>query len=940
MDVVLCHTTADFDTLGAAVGATRLYPGAKLVLTGGAHPTVREFLALHRDAYAIVERRAVDPQAIRRLIVVDTAQRDRLGSAGPWLDLPQVTTVVYDHHSTNHYGASAGAGLAAAGLAAAGPGDLEDAQDGAIDWSDRHIEAVGAATTLIVEALQRQQVALTEAEATVMALGIHVDTGSLTFDHTTARDAAALAWLMPRVSLNVIAEYVEPSFSPALQSLLSEALQRAETEQVNDIALSVVRLDLGEQVPGLSTLAARLLSPLESDVLILAAQYPVRPEHPEKSDQRLVLIGRVRVGLLGRSQLEAIDLGQLFTDLGGGGHPRAAAVTLKNADREAVLGKLLDQIRQQLPPPMTARELMSSPVRTVRPQVSISEAQRTVLRYGHSGLCVVDAADQLVGIVSRRDIDIALHHNLGHAPVKGFMTQEIKTITPETTLPDIEALMVSHDVGRLPVLEGDQLVGIVTRTDVLRQLHQTLRDRKRLEGAHCRLPQPLQQALRDRLSPAVWKLLMQAAAAAEQRGWQLYVVGGAVRDLLLAQRANRTLVLEDIDLVVDGFHRAADSAVGVELAQALQQVYPQTRLQVHGQFQTAALLWHSDPELGDLWLDIATARTEFYPYPAANPEVEASSIRQDLYRRDFTINALAVQLTAPRAGRLLDFFGGRPDLDQGLMRVLHANSFIEDPTRIFRAVRFAVRLGFQIEAQTEGYIRHAIASGIYQRVQAKMEVTPALQTRLRRELKYVLEAPYWRSAVQMLGDLDALQCLHPALALSPDLWRQLRLAHQGLTRFDHSRQLDHWQVLLEVLLAHIPPSERRDVAAHLQLPAAALERLQHLGQAEAHLAQALRSGLRPSEACAQLRPHGLAMLALVCARASRPVRRLIWRYLTVWANLDLPLDGNDLKEMGYKPGIQFKTMLNQLRDAVLDGEVVGEAQARQFICDRFPRELS
>lgn len=929
MDIVLCHTTADFDTLGAAVGATRLYPGAKLVLTGGSHPTVTAFLALHRDAYAIIERRAVNPEAIRRLIIVDASHRDRLGKAADWLNLPNINIIVYDHHSAVVGSSSV------RGVSAAQPSKTDQRTEGAIPSDECHIEAVGATVTLIVEALRQRSATLTPEEATVMALGIHADTGSLTFDTTTARDAVALAWLMPWVSLNVIAEYVKPDIPTTLQSALGDAIEQAQTNWVNGVAISVVPLTLPAKASGLSSLAAQLLDRLDSDVLILAAQYPASDSH------RLVLIGRVQSGLWGASQLDGINLAQIFSGFGGGGHPKAAAATLKGADRNAVIADVLDQIRQQLPQPMTARELMSSPVRTVRPHISVSDAQRILLRYGHSGLCVVDDSGQLTGIISRRDVDLALHHSLGHAPVKGFMTRALTTITPDTVLPAIEAFMVKHDIGRLPVLNQEkQLVGIVTRTDVLRQLHQSQLEQAQhhaIDRQSCPAPEIIQQALRDRLNPAVWQLLQTAADQAQQRGWQLYIVGGAVRDLLLARRSNRVLALEDIDMVVDGFHHAADSAAGVELARALQQHHTGARLQVHGQFQTAALLWHDDPNLGSLWLDIATARTEFYPYPAANPQVEASSIRQDLYRRDVTINALAIQLTAPRPGRLLDFFGGQQDLDRELIRVLHANSFIEDPTRIFRAVRFAVRLDFQIEAQTEGYIRHAIASGIYHRVQADMGSRPALQTRLRRELKYVLEAHYWRRAIQILFDLDALQCLHPALHGSPDLWRQLHLAHRGLTSFNDHHRLAHWCVMLEVIIAQVPASGRRDVAAHLQLPADAVTRLQQLDTVEARLAEMLPAAVSPSEAYDHLQGYSLEMLVLICVRASRPMRRLIWQHITVWSNLALPLDGNDLKTMGYQPGRQFKVMLELLRSAVIDGEVTGERQARQFIRDRFPK---
>ena len=914
--MILCHTTADFDTLGAAVGLSRLRPGSRIVLAGGAHPAVREFLALHRDEYALIERRSVVAAQIRSLFVVDTQWRDRLGKAAEWLDLPNIEITLYDHHLE--------------------PGDIPATQ--------RQVEAIGAATTLIVEQLQRQQITPTPTEATVMALGIHVDTGSLTYDHTTVRDAAALTWLMGQgANLRAIADYVEPGLSQPLQDLLTLALDSLETEMVNQVAIASVLLTTEEYIPGLSHLAAWLMSLTESDVLLLAVRYPIG----DTSEDRMNIIGRVRGGTTGAVQLEAIDLGELFQPLGGGGHAKAAAVTLRTPEPESILRQLLGQLKQVVPHPPTARELMSSPVRTIRPETSIAEAQRILLRYGHSGLSVVDEQDQLVGIISRRDIDIALHHGFSHAPVKGYMTPNLRTITPDTTLPEIESLMVTYDIGRLPVLDGGELVGIVTRTDVLRQLHRekSLNSTPWMTGkthAACVLPErateilqgsPL-ELLRQRLTPELWQVLADAAVQANQRGWQLYLVGGAVRDFLLADPQGQ-LLIDDVDLVVDGFHRSADQEAGVALARSLQQTYPQTRLQVHGRFQTAALLWHNDPDLDSLWIDIATARTEFYPYPAANPEVEASSIRQDLYRRDFTINALAVRLTPPRAGELLDFFGGLMDLQTQQIRVLHANSFIEDPTRIYRAVRFAVRLGFEIEPQTEGYIHHAIASGIYHRIQSEMDRTPALQTRLRRELKYILEAPYWRAALRLLDRLGALKCLHPDLTLSPTLWQQMRLVDRWLKRFDRAATLEHWLVLLEVLLCQLSPSSRARVADNLQLPTDTIELLAHLETVQEAVARSLPHCETPSQVVRSLEPYSLATLTLLAIFFPRPLRRQIWRYLTCWSTVRPPLDGNDLKAMGYKPGRQFREILDALTAATLDGKVGDRAAAEAFVKKEF-----
>ncbi|MGL5079701.1 MAG: CBS domain-containing protein, partial [Waterburya sp.] len=573
-----------------------------------------------------------------------------------WFNLPQLEHIeVYDHHV-----------------------DLESD----IPVTEIHTEAVGAITTYIVELLQQQNITLTTFEATAMALGIHVDTGSLTFDQTTPRDARAIAWLMEMgANVSIISEYVEPGLSTQLQDLLKEALDNLQRTTVQGYTVASVLLQTDKFVPGLSALAARLIDLTESDVLLLGHQYC------KNQSYKLVVIGR--------SRLTETNLNQLFSPFGGGGHAQAASMSIQTDQPKQVFQELLIELESQIPHPPTARDLMSSPVRTIRPDTTIEQAQRILFRYGHSGLSVVDESDRLVGIISRRDLDLAFHHGFNHAPVKGYMSRNLRTITPSTPLPEIEALMVTYDVGRLPVLEEGELIGIVTRTDVLRQLHDQ-RHESQDTSAKITLTSHLLPTLQNRLEPAIWQLLQEVTQAAQQRGWNLYLVGGGVRDVLLNDN-NQALLLQDIDLVVDGYHRSNDDRAGVELAETIQAMYPEVNLSIHGEFQTAALSWHQDPVLGNLLIDIATARTEFYPYPAANPQVEASSIRQDLYRRDFTINALAVRLTLPkkgefsRKGDLLDFFGGLVDLYSRQIRVLHANSFIEDPTRIYRAVRFAVR---------------------------------------------------------------------------------------------------------------------------------------------------------------------------------------------------------------------------------------------------------
>ncbi len=924
MHLILCHTTADFDALGAAVGLTRYLAGAKLVLTGGAHPGVRNFLALYRNEYPIAEARSINPHHIQTLTIVDTQQRERLGSCQEWLDLPQLTAItVYDHHQ-------------------------ETVSD--IVATNRQIGNVGATTTLIVELLQQHQIKLTIAEATVMALGIHVDTGSLTFTNTTPRDATALAWLMTQgAGLEAIADYLVQGLSTELQQLLLIGLENLRSDLINGYLVSSVMLETSHFVTGLSSLAAELMTVTHSDILLLGASSS-RPHHPEQL-----------VTIIGRSQVPGVNLSIPFRQCGGGGHPQAAALhrrfsflpsetiseTTPAPVTPAILAQLLMAITAQIPLPLTARDLMSAPVRTIRPELTIEQAQRIILRYGHSGLCVVvdslhpdttnlttNQTAKLVGIISRRDLDLALHHGFGHAPVKGYMRNEVQTITPTTTLAEIQALLVKHDVGRLPVVAAGELVGIVTRTDVLRHRYQ-LETRQQLSASPAI---PTDRHLPERLLPALWQLLQAAARLAQARGWQLYLVGGAVRDLILASEQTQ-LLITDLDLVVDGFDRSADEQAGVELAQALHQLYPSARLDVHGQFQTAALLWHQDPVLDSLGLDIATARTEFYPYPAANPEVAASSIQQDLYRRDFTINALAMRLTPPRAGEVLDFFGGGQDLQTKQLRVLHANSFIEDPTRIYRGVRFAIRLGLTIEPQTIAYIKYAIASGVYDRTLLQNAKAPALQTRLQTELKYILQADYWWAAIELLNSLGALQCLHPQLSITTATRARCQLSDALLKTPGFDELLPYlslWLLRLEILLMALTAADRQQVAQQLQLPADSRNRLATIDQSQQQLIELLEQKISRGQLVSLLKSYPTPVLLLATGALPQPQSQVLQKYLTIWSRIKAPLTGHDLKMLGYQPGAQYKQILDAILVATLDGRVHNRQQAIDFIQQHYP----
>jgi tRNA nucleotidyltransferase (CCA-adding enzyme) len=224
-------------------------------------------------------------------------------------------------------------------------------------------------------------------------------------------------------------------------------------------------------------------------------------------------------------------------------------------------------------------------------------------------------------------------------------------------------------------------------------------------------------------------LIVLAEEIATEKNLSAYLVGGCVRDLLLGEKNF------DLDIVVVG----EAISFADEFSRRLK-----VKVIQHRRFGTATVHPAGHPKV-----DFATSRKEYYPYPAALPLVSPSTLKDDLFRRDFTINAMAIDITRGNFGKLIDFFGGRPDLERGLIRVMHERSFVDDPTRILRAIRFEQRLGFRMEAQTLGYLQTAL------RQKALRQLAP---TRITRELQLIFKEEKALLCLKRLNQLCGLKC--------------------------------------------------------------------------------------------------------------------------------------------------------------------------------------
>ncbi|MDY6918460.1 MAG: hypothetical protein SVP26_11100 [Chloroflexota bacterium] len=394
------------------------------------------------------------------------------------------------------------------------------------------------------------------------------------------------------------------------------------------------------------------------------------------------------------------------------------------------------------------------------------------------------------------------------------------------------------------------------------------------------------------------RFLATAGEVAHAQGRRLYLVGGAVRDLLLG-RSNL-----DYDLVVEG----DATLLARQLARA-----SGDKARVHARFGTATF------RHGDVSIDVATARRETYSRPGALPDVTPGGIADDLFRRDFSINAMAIDLTLGSFGRLLDPFAGRDDLNHRLIRVLHDRSFIDDATRILRALRYEQRLGFKLEKATETLLRQG---------------TSMLDTisgdRVRRETELNLQEEHPERILARAEELGVLKAVHPAL--KGDGWLDGKLR-------EASRVAPADTDLFTALLTYNMTAEQSEqVMDRLNIQGGLRRSIMQVHRLKEAYRGLAAPDLPPSRVFRLLHPYSATAVSACAIACDCPaVRKRLEHYLVELRHVTTCLDGDDLKELGVEPGPGLGRVLRALLDAKLDGRVSTrqgeEVLVRQWLAD-------
>jgi tRNA nucleotidyltransferase (CCA-adding enzyme) len=870
LEVITTHINADFDALASMIAAKKLYPEAIMAFPGSQEKGLRDFFVQSTVYFLdIAQARTIDLEKVKRLILVDTREPKRIGRFSKIANKPGLDIHIYDHHPSS---------------------------SGDITGSVEVIEPVGATVSLLIKILKERGIQISPDEATIMILGIYEDTGCFTFPSTTETDYEAASYLLSKgANLNMVSDMVSRDLTIEQVDLLNDLAQSASTYHINDIEVVIAQAYRDDYMPDFAVLVHKLMEMESLKVIFGLANM------------------KNRVYLVARSKISQVNVAEITKAFGGGGHPQAASATIKDLTLIQVEDRLLKILRSSIRPSRFAKDIMSSPVVHTEPETSLQEAGQIMKRHNVSVLPLTKDG-RVLGLISRGVVEKALFHDLGHLMVKDYMTKTFSQVSPDTPLNKIQEHIIEKRQRILPVVENKGLIGVITRTDLLRTLASSpttpeyLSDQRRYYVRK----KKVYHLMKEQLPKKIVERLQAIGRIADDLGYNVYAVGGFVRDLLLLHKNL------DIDIVVEGD--------GIHFAKKYAEQHA-ARLHYHTKFGTAVIIFPDRFKI-----DVATARVEFYESPAALPIVGVSSLKVDLYRRDFTVNTLAIMLNYRHFGTLIDFFGAQSDLNNRVIRVLHNLSFIEDPTRILRAIRFEQRYGFKIATHTSNLIENAIKIKALERLDGK---------RLFSEVRLILQEENPFMAIQRMAQYGILQSIHPKIAWS----NQLRLLFENLKCAISWYQLlfldekcEKWVTYFLGLTGDLDEEELSELTERL----AFFERTRRIivkgkGNAENILYQMdRRVHMKHSQMYSYLEGLPVEFLLYMMAKTERLLtKKAISLYISKLKHVKPLLDGKDLKSIGIPPGPLYREILDSLLDARLNGEVSTKADELDFVVKRW-----
>lgn len=868
MKVITSHLNADFDSLSSMVAAKKLYPDATLVFPGSQEKTLRDFL-IHSTLYLfdIAKPSKIDPNAVDTLILVDTRQRTRIGELAKIVDNGKAKIHVYDHHP---------------------PTDEDVKADFQI------IEHTGATVTILIDIIRERNIPITPEEATIMMLGIYEETGNFRFSSTTVADFNAAAYLLSRgANVNLVSDMLVRELTPEQVFLLNDMIKSATVYNINGIDIVITEASTEHYI---------------GDLAIIVHKY-----RDMENVNAIFALFRMedRIHIIGRSRIPEVDSGYIMSLFGGGGHKVAASSTVKEMTLVEAKEKLVETLLNNVKPLWKARDIMFFPVKSVDSESPISEAKSILTKYNINAMPVLSGG-KVVGVISRQVAEKAAFHRLEKEPVNEYMLKDFRFVSPEDSIEVVKEKIIGNNQRFLPVVEDHELKGAITRTDLLRiledEIAKTVLDKLEFHEKYVQRKN-LRKLMDERLHEKTTKKLADMGSLADEMGFHVYLVGGFVRDLLLRDENY------DVDIVVEGD--------GIAFAEEMARRFA-VKIRAHKEFSTAKMIYPDGFKV-----DIATARLEYYKAPAALPTVEHGSLKLDLHRRDFTINTLAISLNKNTFGELIDFFGAQRDIKEKTIRVLHSLSFVEDPTRVFRAIRFEKRFGFKIGKQTLDLIKNAVKLNFLARIRGK---------RIWAELALILREEAPEQILKRLHDLDLLRFISDKISFSKEkerLFSQMHAVHKWHEFLYQGKSVDKVQFYVLGILDNMKLPDAIEFCEKMEMTERfrrrAAENVEHLRMAIGRLS-AGSATMKKSEAYRILDSLSReATLFIMAKTRSEEIKKFISSYITYHSSRRPLTTGDDLKKLGVPEGPLFREILDKLMDAKVDMNLKTKEEESHFV---------
>ncbi len=762
--VIILEEGADLDALSCAYGLLLLYEDAYLLRPSYLSKRASEVLSSFSDRFRTLEEL---PEKFDLLLVDSHNYEEYLKSFGDRIR----DIYIYDHHPKAPKGFKG------------------------------KVDSVGSCTTLVVEELMEKEIEIDSLSATLLAFGIYEDTGMLTYEGTTYRDAKAIAWLLERgLNLSLLRKSLSGGISKEEIDLLSKHMVSLESLYVDGKKISLVVLRMEEYKPD-----------------ILSLLYELK-EIKESSAFFVIVEAGGKSYLFGRSIRGEFDVSAVLESFGGGGHEFASAGKFEGVPAERLKG-LLEALLKGEKVPLKAKEIMSYPPFLIHEDMDVDLALLELSQRNYAGAPVIDDRGRLVGIVYKKNLLKAQRHGI-KGKVKDFMVEEFHTLELEDFIWKAEEILSKYGEKLIPVVEKDRVVGVITRMDLLHAY------RRHIQGL---------RAIEKKISipEDIRGLLEEIGQEAKGLGYKVYLVGGVVRDLLMRKR------IWDLDLVVEGDAIALACKLGEKW---------QVNCHTFQEFGTAHMKYK------DYKLEFATTRRETYPHPGSYPVVEWATLKEDLLRRDFTINAMALSLNPEDFGTLIDYFGGLRDLKDGIIRVLHPMSFVEDPVRILRALRFAGRFGFKLSKSTEKLLKKAVSLELLKK---------APRGRILNELRLALREERLLEILRLYKRYGILEQIIEGFVFKPELesllerlkdivsWHKIEFPQEAL---------DYGWVFLLLLLKD---TKGEDLLKEISAPSWVRESYKLMKESLHNLISQLQKAQKPSEIYLTLKGKPTALLLIL-----------------------------------------------------------------------------